>query len=909
MSFNLDEISKTDIINLAVKIYKEIAKRKKAGKMNYTISEQKSKAYQILWNEAKKHLTQDEITILLEEQEKTKSTIKPSYYSLAKPYYRMYFDSLDEGLKNAKWDDKDILVDTKWDGLRVTIGKSNGKGWAYVDPDGLKEKSPNISKRIPAIIKEIEDNFPDNTVLDGEFLAIHPNKKEMLHRTVANSILNSNMSGQELEDYAIIFVFDVLFYNGQDLRPLPLHERLEYLQRLKSTKHIWIEKISKKFPTKADGFIISATDKNKAEKIKKIADFLENAKNGRPKYCAEGVMVKRLDWKYEYPINHGWAKTKFFHEIDLRVIDKKLVKGSKNVWNYFLGYDTPLEYAKAYLNMPHKDWYGKVYAFKDGKVIANGKDCIKYLDDKDVYFVTKMGKTDNTKIQADVNDIIRIAAEEVLKYDNPENPEYPRYSFYIGRVLEPVPEKHVTDRIGLIDMLSKFEPKRIPVDELRHITENPLENKSNKEYEFVLQLHIPGKSVDMNPHYDLRWKLSDTSKEECNIYANPIHLEEGEYARARHKLIKYEPQDTLNSWMECKDEFLERYIESIGKTYIYCIDKGKLQILDHSDNDITLKINGDQLKGIYKLRKRGEGWIFMKVGNIQKSIKISKDDIIKFVEDGKIPDDVYKQIAKEMEPLPKEFYVDYKEAKMAWAQFHYRGIDPEKMDKFKKGEISLAKLIEGESVHVDIRMLFDKDTFIQWVITQNYAKDYIDTLKGENDPKTGNVSKGLGIVKPSALEPSQFKTIEIKDTVLDEKGAKLLASYDLPKHSFIINQGDVGATPYTASYMSAIWLGTVKAGVQRKDEHEYFFYPDPSLPNKNKELLNGRFIIRCFKTPQGDKRWWFWKAKNDPYPMDSIYHADCAHYYPVKAKDVDKFGHKAYREESKKKFLEKLKKR
>lgn len=466
----VDEYFTEEILfnDFVIPLYKEIIKRVKEGKMKYHIDiENADETYKDFLDKLKKYISDDEISILIEK----KSSIKPGYYSTAKPVYRMYFNELEDNLKSIHWDEQKLLVDTKWDGLRMTIGKSKGKGWAYVDPEGLKKKSPNISNRIPAIIKEIEDNFPDNTVLDGEFLAIHPNKKEMLHRVVANSILNSNMSGKELEDFAVIFIFDVLFYDGQDLRSMPLHERLEYHSRLKSTQHIWIEKISTKFPDKADGFIVNG---NEVEKIKKISDFLRNAENGRPKYCAEGVMLKRLDWQYEYPQNHGWAKTKYYSEIDLRVIDKKKVKGATKTWNYIIGYDTPRDFAEAYLNMTTKDWYGKVYVFKDGKVIANGKDAKQYLDGKDVIFVTKMGKTDNTNIEANTNDIIRIAAEEVLKYDNPKDERYPRYSFYIGRVLEPIPEKNITDSLDVIDKLSQFEPQRIPIDELRHIKENPI---------------------------------------------------------------------------------------------------------------------------------------------------------------------------------------------------------------------------------------------------------------------------------------------------------------------------------------------------------------------------------------------------------------------------------------------------
>ena len=412
------------------------------------------------------------------KSEAVKAKLEAGWYSNSKPYYRGYFQELEEELKAIGWDEQKLLVDCKWDGLRLTVGKVRGKGFAFVNPEDVKKKNPNVTKRIPGIIKEMEESFPNNTILDAEFLAYNPEKKEMFHRTVANALINSKLKGEELEPFAVIAVFDVLFFDGLDVRDQPLHERLEYLSQLKETDHIWIERVSTKLDRKADGYICKGSN---IDCIMKAAEIFREAKNGRPRFCAEGVMLKRLDWPYELGQNKGWMKVKFYHELDLRVLEKKLVKGTKDVYNYKLGYDIPKDYAKAYLEVGTKDWYGKVYCMKDGEVLAKGKECKDYLDRDDVYFVALMGKSDNHKEEqpVEIGDIIRIAAEEVLKYDNPEFPEYPRYSFYIGRVLEPIPEKDVTDSLETIDKLASMEPVRMPIAELRHLRERlEIEKKS-----------------------------------------------------------------------------------------------------------------------------------------------------------------------------------------------------------------------------------------------------------------------------------------------------------------------------------------------------------------------------------------------------------------------------------------------
>jgi len=292
--------------------------------------------------------------------------------------------------------------------------------------------------------------------------------------------------------------------------------------------------------------------------------------------------------------------------------------------------------------------------------------------------------------------------------------------------------------------------------------------------------------------------------------------------------------------------------------------------------------------------------LWSKIEVLLKAIK--KEDVCSWLEKKRIPEEIYEEIAEELRPLPKICYVNYDEG-IAWAQMHIRGLDPDDTQAYQRGKLSFAKLIEGHSIHVDLRMKF-KNAFVQWVITQNAIPDYFDTLIGRRDPRTGNVSKGLAIVKPSAQEPSTTVKAE-KELIIGPEDAKLIEKYVLFDKSYIIEAGDVGATAYKDAYMCAIWLGKVKAGVQRPDLHEYFLYPSGKLPKRNKELFNGRFIIRCFRAGK-DKRWWVWKATDDPFPMDSILHADCGHYYPIKAEELKKFGREAYRDESVSLFRKKL---
>lgn len=269
-----------------------------------------------------------------------------------------------EELESAGWSGKKLLIDPKCDGLRLSLGKINGEPFTYVDPELLKKKSPDISGRLPLIIKEL-NNIPDNTILDGEFIAVKGD--EILHRTTANSLLNAtNFPPEKLAEFANIFVFDILVFEGQDIRNHPLHERVEYLQRIQPTEHIWIEKQS------SDSFLVDGSDLNE---INEIIDRILSNKIGRPKYLSEGVMIKDINHQYETPQNKGWGKLKKFYEIDAIILEKYLVKNSKDTFNFLIGIDISEDYAKNIINVGTSEWYNSIGVIRDNK-FYRGKDAI-----------------------------------------------------------------------------------------------------------------------------------------------------------------------------------------------------------------------------------------------------------------------------------------------------------------------------------------------------------------------------------------------------------------------------------------------------------------------------------------------------------------------------------------------------
>lgn len=643
----------------------------------------------------------------LEEKKKRKledlehKKIKPQYISTAKPAYRFELEKIHEDIKNNNWEDETILIDAKVDGLRISAIKIDGDGYIYVDPAELKEKSSDVSERLPLIIDEIEKSFPDNTIVDAELYTVK--NGETLHRTTTNSLLNSKEKPELLQEFAYIFVFDVIHFKSKDVRSLPLKERRELLQQIESTDHILIEEVSTNVNTEAQGYVIGrGGNKNKVDKaIKKIL----NDEIGMPDYFSEGIMIKLLDHQYEDQ-NKGWAKAKKFYEVDAIAYDRSLVLGQEKVWNYDLGIEVTEEHAK---HLPEKI------------IIKKG--------DK---FLFKYGRSNNSKqdVKPTADTILRIASEEVLKNENKDYTEFPWYTGYINVVLEEVPDKSKSDSLDVLERLSFFQPKRLKIDELVRLEEDSVEEK-------------------------------------------------------------------------------------------------------------------------------------------------------------KLTDEEYDEIKKEGDPLPKKWYVNYREGE-GWAQFHFRGISPEDRKLYEQGEKELWELLVGHSVHIDIRANLGLERLIQWVITESDISSYIRVLKGETDPNTGNIQKSKALVKSSGEESERRKA---KDGIIDEEGAKMIADMIIKGKSFFISAGDVGATSEKDAYLGLIWEGKVKSGTQRSDLHEFFY------SGTNKDILDGRFLYRCFR--EKEPTWWFWKAKDDEYPMNSYEHKDQGFYWPIPAKKVKKFGRESYTVRSK----------
>ena len=340
-----------------------------------------------------------------------------------------------------------------------------------------------------------------------------------------------------------------------------------------------------------------------------------------------------------------------------------------------------------------------------------------------------------------------------------------------------------------------------------------------------------------------------------------------------------------------KLEELKSEYQSLSKPYIVQLNDG--DIISCSEGEIT--------------KAKSNSIFIPDLITTIKSYELTKKEILKWVDDGRIPEEVYKQLAKDNQPLPKLLYIDQKSGR-AWAQMHFRGIKEEEYKDFKAGKKKLWEILVGHSVHIDLRISFPGlKKLVQYVITENDIQGMVRMMKGEKRETAGgvmNVQHSMVVSKPSAEPPEGpekfYKAEEFP--AIDESGAKLAEKLIMKDQSYWIPPGEVGSTNYTYAYMALIWLGTAITGTERHDLHELFL----KKTKAKDDLFNGKFTIKCLKRPDVTARWEIWKATSNPKPLDSIQHCDIGYHWLVPASKVDKFGREGYRELSQRLFKKKL---
>ena len=128
------------------------------------------------------------------------------------------------------------------------------------------------------------------------------------------------------------------------------------------------------------------------------------------------------------------------------------------------------------------------------------------------------------------------------------------------------------------------------------------EEKDSEEEElgnsFVLQKHYGDK---INTHWDIRV----SSGFEFNIYKDPLTIAVGSSAHAVKKNIS-DVKTLREKWMSIVKPHSFRLVGPLA-TYVDPIDRGSIEVIENTENFISMKFHGKKLSGYFVYKKANEG--------------------------------------------------------------------------------------------------------------------------------------------------------------------------------------------------------------------------------------------------------------------------------------------------------------
>ena len=228
-------------------------------------------------------------------------------------------------------------IEYKWDGIRGQIVKRNGEIYIWSRGEEL------VTQQFPELVHAMQQ-FKNDFVIDGEILALK-NNSVLLFNDLQKRLNRKNVSKKLLEEVPVgFYAYDILEYNGKDVRHKPLEERRLSLEALfKTTTALAHIKLSQ----------CIETDHWEALQVIRAASRAINS---------EGLMLKQKASPYHVGRKKGdWWKWK----VDPLTIDAVMIyaqKGSGRRSSKYTDYtfavkngDALVTVAKAYSGLTDKE--------------------------------------------------------------------------------------------------------------------------------------------------------------------------------------------------------------------------------------------------------------------------------------------------------------------------------------------------------------------------------------------------------------------------------------------------------------------------------------------------------------------------------------------------------------------------
>ena len=218
---------------------------------------------------------------------------------------KMMLAQVAESVDSAVKEMGKVAVEWKFDGTRVQIHWGNGKVTIF------SRRLENVTKALPDVVEEVKKAVREGVILDGEAVAIKDGKP-MPFQHILRRFRRKYEIGKMLEKIPIkVYVFDILFADGEETIDLPLSERRALLESVVGKS----------------GKILLAEQKI-TDRVENIEDIYHQALNAGH----EGVMMKNPKSPY-IPGKRGkhWLKLKpVMENLDLVVVGGEWGEGKRS---------------------------------------------------------------------------------------------------------------------------------------------------------------------------------------------------------------------------------------------------------------------------------------------------------------------------------------------------------------------------------------------------------------------------------------------------------------------------------------------------------------------------------------------------------------------------------------------------
>jgi DNA ligase 1 len=191
----------------------------------------------------------------------------------------------------TRFDGIDFTCEYKYDGERAQIHMDE-KGVVNIysrNQETNTTKYPDIISRIAAAKKDTVKSF----IMDSEAVAWDRERKQILPFQILSTRKRKDANEAEIKVQVCVYMFDLLFFNGENLVEKPFAERRALMyEHFQESEGDWM------FATKLD-----------TDDLNELQTFLEDAVKGN----CEGLMVKTLKEEATYEIakrSRNWLKLK-----------------------------------------------------------------------------------------------------------------------------------------------------------------------------------------------------------------------------------------------------------------------------------------------------------------------------------------------------------------------------------------------------------------------------------------------------------------------------------------------------------------------------------------------------------------------------------------------------------------------